>query len=91
MEKLDFTREFGKFIKHKRKERKLSQADLAYLLGNNYQNISRLERGDISPSLFWTNNLARILELSLWELLKEFDQFKDQKNKESDKFANEFE
>ena len=53
-----FDKQFGLYVKKKRLELKLSQADLASRVGNNYQNVSRLERGEISPTLFWCFKLA---------------------------------
>ncbi|MBX3164305.1 MAG: helix-turn-helix transcriptional regulator [Bacteroidetes bacterium] len=67
-----FNKKFGQFVKKKRTELKMSQADLAAKVGNNYQNISRLERGEINPTLFWCYKLADALEISLSDLIKEF-------------------
>jgi len=60
------------YVKSKRLEFKWSQADLATKIGNNYQNISRLERGEISPTLFWCYKLADAFEINLADLIKEF-------------------
>jgi len=51
------------YVNSKRLEFKWSQADLATKIGNNYQNISRLERGEISPTLFWCYKLLMLLKL----------------------------
>jgi predicted transcriptional regulator len=53
----------------------MSQSDLADLMGNNFQNISRLERGLITPTLFWVQNLAEAFELILSDLVIEFEMF----------------
>ncbi|MDP1801749.1 MAG: helix-turn-helix transcriptional regulator [Bacteroidota bacterium] len=66
-----FDKQFGQFIKKKRLDFDWSQADLAAKIGNNYQNISRLERGEISPTLFWCYKLADAFEIDLTELIKE--------------------
>lgn len=68
----EFDRQFGLFVKKLREEKGLSQEDLASKMGNNYQNISRLERGQITPTLFWCFKLAEALDVSLSNLLKVF-------------------
>jgi ribosome-binding protein aMBF1 (putative translation factor) len=67
-----FDKQFGQFVKKKRLELNWSQADLAAKVGNNYQNISRLERGEISPTLYWCYKLAEAYEINLADLIKEF-------------------
>lgn len=69
---LVFDRQFGEFILKKRIKKGWSQAELASRLGNNFQNISRLERGEITPTLFWCYKLADAFEIELVELLKDF-------------------
>lgn len=66
-----FDKKFGLYVKKKREEIGWSQAELGARVGNNYQNISRLERGEISPTLFWCYKLAAALELNLETLIKE--------------------
>jgi len=68
-----FDKRFGKFIKKKREEKGWSQSMMASHLGNNSQNISRLERGEITPTLYWCNKLADVLEMDLSDLIKEFN------------------
>lgn len=58
MNKEGLNKEFGKYIKFLRAENGLSQKDLATLMDNNYQNISALERGEYSPSLFYLYKLS---------------------------------
>jgi DNA-binding XRE family transcriptional regulator len=67
-----FDKQFGLFVKKKRLEFNWSQADLASRVENNYQNISRLERGEINPTLFWCYKLADAFEMDLHDLIKEF-------------------
>lgn len=73
MDKNEFNKSFGLFLKHKRTELGWSQNHLASELGNNPQNISRIERGELNPTLYWVNNLAKVFEQSLSELMAEFD------------------
>jgi putative transcriptional regulator len=76
MEKTKFNKKFGLFVAMKRSEWKLTQSQLAAQMGNNAQNISRLERGEVSPTLYWLNNLAKVFEIPLSEMIKEFETFK---------------
>jgi transcriptional regulator with XRE-family HTH domain len=75
MEKQRYNILFGEFVKFKRAQKNMSQSDLADLMGNNFQNISRLERGLITPTLFWVQNLAEAFELKLSDLVIEFEMF----------------
>lgn len=68
---IQFNKQFGQYVKKKRLELNWSQAELASKVGNNYQNISRMERGEISPTLFWCYKLAAAFELNLSDLIKE--------------------
>ncbi len=77
LQKEDFNKRIGNFIRQKRIERNWTQADLAEKLGNNFQNISRLERGEISPTLYWCYLLSEAFETNLPDLLKEFDSLND--------------
>lgn len=69
----EFSEHFGRFVRNKRLQKKWSQSELASRLGNNYQNISRLERGEIAPTLFWCFRLAEAFEQKLTNFLKDFD------------------
>jgi len=71
MEKAEFNRILGNYVKKKRIEMGWSQADLAEKVGNNFQNISRVERGEISPTLFWCTLLADAFELTITEFIDE--------------------
>src|SRR5690606_13656573 len=77
MEKQNFNIIFGKFIKFKRTESGWSQSELAAKLGHNYQNVSRIERGEISPTFYWCFEvLATAFETKCSELIREFEDFK---------------
>lgn len=77
MEKPDFNIVFGKFVRFKRTEKGWSQSELAAKLGHNYQNVSRIERGEISPTFYWCFELlAPAFELSCSDLINEFEAFK---------------
>jgi transcriptional regulator with XRE-family HTH domain len=72
MEKADFNKKLGEFVKRKRLEKKWTQPELASRLQNNFQNISRLERGETSPTLYWCYQLAEAFDLEMEDLIKEF-------------------
>jgi len=53
----------------------MSQSDLAAKLENNFQNISRLERGEIAPTLYWFFHLAEAFEQAPCVLIAEFEKY----------------
>ena len=63
---------FGLYIKKKRVKMGWTQADLASRIGNNAQNISSLERGEFSPTLFSVHKLADAFDLPLNVFLRGF-------------------
>jgi len=81
MDKSQFNIDLGAFVKDKRKELKLSQSDLAAKVGNNAQNISRLERGEVSPTLFWFFKLAEAFEQDPNSLILELEKRISKKKK----------
>jgi len=83
-----FNRLFGEFVKHKRKSNNWTQNDLAEKINNDFQNISRLERGEINPSIHWISQLAEGFGISLGELMTEFDSFVHLKKKKPSKIGS---
>ncbi len=75
MEKTAFNKVFGEFVREKRIELKLSQAQLGDKMALDYQYISRVERGLISPTLYWIVGLSNAMELPLERLIKEFSDY----------------
>ncbi len=69
----NFKRKFGRYVKSRRIEMGWSQEFLADLMGNNAQNVSRLERGEINPTLYWCLKLAVAFEETLGEFINKFD------------------
>ena len=69
---IEFDRQFGQFVKELRVEKRWSQADLADRIENNFQNISRLERGETTPILFWCYKLSKVFNLEFYELIQKF-------------------
>lgn len=75
MSKDEFNRLFGEFIRKKRLSKAWTQNDLADKINNDFQNISRLERGLISPTLYWLTGLAKAFEQPLSDMIQEFERF----------------
>ncbi|MBS1638849.1 MAG: helix-turn-helix transcriptional regulator [Bacteroidetes bacterium] len=75
MNKSQFNKTLGAFIKNKRQELNMSQSNLAAKLENNFQNISRLERGEVSPTLYWFFKLAEAFEQEPNALITEFEKY----------------
>lgn len=73
MEKSEFNRAFGKYLKEKRVKIGWSQTDLASALGNNPQNVSRIERGELTPTIYWIEKLAIAFECKASEIIAEFE------------------
>lgn len=71
MDKLEFNRLLGEYVRNKRTLLKLSQPQLADRLGLDYQYISRVERGLISPTLYWITTLASAFEMQPEEFVQE--------------------
>ena len=62
--------QFGKKLREVRLKKKLSQGDLARILGVHRSYISGLERGRRNPSLVTVHKVAKALGVSVNELLK---------------------
>ena len=60
---------FGKRIAELREQQGISQSELARRSGKDRQNINRLEKGAINPTLFQLTEIAKALNVSLPELL----------------------
>ena len=63
------TLKIGKFIARCRKEKKMTQEDLAKILGVTNKTISRWENGNYMPDLSLLKPLSEVLGISLNELL----------------------
>lgn len=72
MEKADFNKLFGSYLKNVRTKRGLTQLDLASMINVNPQNISAVERGEVAPTLFWIHKLATALKINPEILINEF-------------------
>lgn len=59
----------GKHIAALRAKQSISQAELARLCDKDPQNLNRLERGKINPSIFYLSQIAKELNVSLKEIV----------------------
>jgi transcriptional regulator with XRE-family HTH domain len=70
---LELRQKFGKRLRYLRRDRDITQEQLAELIGMSVSFISLLERGRTSPSIDTIVNLARALGVNEGELFK-FDE-----------------
>jgi transcriptional regulator with XRE-family HTH domain len=73
MDKTAFNKKLGLLIRQKRIEKGLTQMELADKMNLDYQYISRIERGLISPTVYWMKNLSEALGISSASFMEEFD------------------
>lgn len=67
-----FTKKLAKRIRGVRKQKKMTQEELAFEAGLNSAYLGHLERGVYSPTLFVVWKIAKALKIELEELLKDF-------------------
>ncbi len=79
MEKAEFSLLFGAYIKKLRQENKMTQPELADKLGNNFQNISAIERGEFTITIYTAQKIANAFKISLSSLFKGFEEFYNKK------------
>ncbi len=77
MNKSQFNIAFGNYLKSIRLEKDFTQMDLASLIGVNPQNISAIERGEVTPSIYWIFNLSKCLDISFKDFLSGFSDYLD--------------
>lgn len=65
MEKEQLLLRLGAKIKALRNEKKISQVQLAHLIGKDQQSIQRLEAGKINPSIYYLYEISLGLNISL--------------------------
>jgi putative transcriptional regulator len=70
MEKQEFLENLGKNIKEIRKDKGISQSELAWRCNKDKQSVERIENAKINPSIFILSQLAKALEVPLSELVK---------------------
>lgn len=72
-EKSLWLKQLGQKVKEFRQEAQMSQADLAYSIQMDAQNISRIERGLVSPSAFAIKQICEALEISIADFYLSFN------------------
>jgi putative transcriptional regulator len=70
MNKEVILKQLGKRIREIRKEKGITQAQLAASVEKDQQSIQRLEVGNINPSFYYLCEIAAGLEIKVEELLK---------------------
>lgn len=68
MRKYKVNEKLGKRIRKARKERKMSQEELADRVGLHYTTISRIERGISNPPIQTINKIAKTLRVDMSDL-----------------------
>ena len=53
----------------------MTQPELADKLGNNFQNVSAIERGEFTITIYTAQKIANAFEISLSSLFKGFEEF----------------
>ncbi|WP_120430885.1 helix-turn-helix domain-containing protein [Acinetobacter baylyi] len=65
----ELTIQFGQLVRKYRKERNMSQEQLALLCNMDRSYLGRIERGEVNPTLEKIYDLARALNIDIKELL----------------------
>jgi len=68
MDKEVLLKKLGERIREIRKEKGISQKQLAHSIGKDQQSIQRLESGNINPSYFYLCEIAEGLNVTLTEI-----------------------
>lgn len=63
-------KKLGERIREIRKDKGMSQEQLAHIIGKDQQSIQRLESGNINPSFYYLNQIAEGLAVNLRDILK---------------------
>lgn len=65
-----FIKRFGQRLRELRKEKNLSQEELAWQTGFELSQIGRIERGEINTSISHVSAIAKVLKVKPEELFK---------------------
>ena len=71
---MDLIQKFGTFIRHLRKEKKLTQEELAKLCHLHPTYIGQIERGEKNPTIESTYQICKALEISISKLFEQIDE-----------------
>ena len=75
MDKKTYSKFLGQYLKQIRIEKGMSQSDLSAVLGNNFQNVSAMERGEFTPTIHTVHKIAQAFGMSLSEFILGFESF----------------
>ena len=67
----ELTIQFGQLVRKYRKEKNMSQEQLALLCNMDRSYLGRIERGEVNPTLEKLYELAKSLDVNVKELLPE--------------------
>jgi len=67
---IDFIQQFGKNLRKIRKEKKMSQEDLAISADTSRSQVARIERGIINPTITTVNKFAEALQVNIQSLFQ---------------------
>jgi len=67
----ELTIQFGQLVRKYRKERNMSQEQLALLCNMDRSYLGRIERGEVNPTLEKLYELAKFLDVNVKDLLPE--------------------
>lgn len=70
MKKEELLKDLGERIRTIRKDKGITQLQLAHSIGKDQQSIQRLEAGNINPSYIYLQEIADGLSITLLELLQ---------------------
>jgi transcriptional regulator with XRE-family HTH domain len=70
MKEKNYLIKIGRNIKELRKEKGISQVDLAYMCNFEKTNMSRIESGNNNPTIRTLLKIANALDVDLFEILK---------------------
>jgi transcriptional regulator with XRE-family HTH domain len=70
MDKEVLLKKLGDRIREIRKDKGISQLQLAHKINKDQQSIQRLEAGNINPTFYYLNEIAQGLGISIEELIK---------------------
>jgi len=73
MKKEELLKDLGERIRTVRKDKGITQLQLAHSIGKDQQSIQRLEAGNINPSYIYLQEIADGLSITLLELLQSPD------------------
>ena len=67
---IDFIQQFGKNLRKIRKDKKMSQEDLAINADTSRSQVARIERGIINPTITTVNKFAEALQVDIQSLFQ---------------------